>query len=363
MPFRSIAPLLKLAAAVLAALLLVDAVLFRSGLYYRWLDPDSTAGSVKRTLLTIRYEYDPARRNVLVLGNSRIGMGFSALLADAASGREDLHFVDGSVAGSTPRAWNYLLRAIDPDADRFAAIAMMVDYDVAAMPLDMRNYADTAYLVPLLRVADLRDYSDSFSDLDQRARARRAILLPLQALHEDVARLIAHPFRRRHAVRSTRRNAPQAILHYGGREGRLPDFVLDASGLPLDWGDDPTLRRQLEPYFHDLQSSSSPEMQAANAAYLREWLGRIASRYAAHGVPLFVFVVPRGPWHGERAAVPEPTGPVAELAARGDVVPLPGDAFVALERPQFFFDTAHMNKDGRERFSRLLARAIAERMP
>ena len=107
--------------------MLVDLSLFRSGLYYRWAEPDSTAGSVVRAQMTIRHDYEPDRRNVLVLGNSRIGEGFSALLADAASGNDDLHFINGSIAGTTPRVWYYLLRAIDPDANRFSAIALMVD--------------------------------------------------------------------------------------------------------------------------------------------------------------------------------------------------------------------------------------------
>lgn len=362
MPLRSIAPLLKLVAAVLAVLLLVDLALFRSGAYYRWLEPESTAGSVMRTLMTIRHEYQPSRRNILVLGNSRIGAGFSALLADEASDRADLHFINGSVAGTTPRAWNYLLREIDPDANRFAAIALMVDYDVAGIRLDMRNYADTGYLVPLLRLSDLSDYPASFTDLNLRAAARRAMLLPLQALHSDASNLIAHPFKRRHDVRSTRRNAAYSALHYAGQEGRLPDLELDATGLPVDWGADPTLQARLETYFRDLQQPPTPAMQSSNDAYLREWLGRIATRYAAHRVPVFVFVVPRGPWHGARVPAPQPSGPVGVLAARGQVVPLPGDAFVALERPQYFFDAAHLNRDGRERFSRLFARQIADRM-
>jgi len=364
MLYRSLAPLLKLAAAAFAVLLLIDLSLFRSGLYYRWAEPESTAGSVVRAMMTIRREYEPERRNVLVLGNSRISEGFSAQIADSASGRSDLHFINGSIAGMTPRGWYYVLRTIDPDANRFAAIALMVDYDVAETRLDMTNYPlDTPYLMPLLRLSDLRDYPDSFTDDAERQRARRSILLPLQAMHNDVQNMLAHPLERRDVQRRSRRNAAYWAAHYGGQDAVLPDLQLDAAGMPVAWGaDEAQLKPRLEPYFHALRDPPAVELQSANAAYLREWLTRIAQRYSASNVPIIVFVVPRGPWHERQALVPTLAGPVAELAAAGRVTPLPGVAFVSLEQPQFFFDAAHMNRYGRERFSNLFAQQIAERV-
>jgi hypothetical protein len=364
MIFRPLAPLLKIAAAAFAVLLLVDLSLFRSGLYYRWAEPDSTAGSVVRAQITIRHDYEPDRRNVLVLGSSRIGEGFSALLADAASGRDDLHFINGSIAGTSPRVWYYLLRAIDPDANRFAAIALMVDYDVAETRLDLTNYAlDTPYLLPLLRVADLDSYPASFTEADQRERARRGILLPLQAMHDDVLNFVAHPFARRHVVRSSRRGAAWWAAHYPGRDEALPNLQLGADGEPVDWGADAAqLKPRLEGYFHELRDKPPAALQDANAAYLREWLGRIAERYAPHHVPVIAFVVPRGPWHGSQSRAPAIGGPVAELVERGRIVALPGDAFVELEQSQFFFDASHMNRNGRERFSRKFAQDIAAQL-
>ena len=366
MLYRPLAPLLKLVAAAFAVLLLLDLSLFRSGLYYRWAEPDSTAGSVVRTMMTIRRDYEPERRNILVLGNSRIGEGFSAQVADSTSSRSDLHFINGSVAGTTPRGWYYLLRTIDPEANRFAAIALMVDYDVAETRLDMTNYTlDTPYLMPLLRLSDFEDYPDSFTDDAERERARRGILLPLQAMHDDVRDMLAHPFKRRHVLRSSRRNAAYWAAHYGGRDEVLPDLQLDDAGMPVDWGADADaaqLKPRLEPYFHELRNPPPDKLQATNAAYLRAWLARIAQRYSSSNVPLIVFVVPRGPWHESQAHVPMLAGPVAELAAAGRVTPLPGDAFVSLEQPRFFFDAAHMNRYGRDRFSRLFAQQIAERV-
>ena len=359
---RSLAPLLKLCAASLIALLIVDATLFRSGWYFRLVEPESTAGSVINDLKAIRKFYLPGKKNILVLGNSQIGEGFSARIADAASGRDDLHFINGSDAGTTPRVWNYLLRKVDPDANRFAAIALMVDYDVSANRNDMTNYLlDTNYLLPLLRLSDLQDYPASFTNADERARARRAILLPLQALGKDVRGLFADPGDRFHNLRRYHKDWLHDIAVYGGRDIRLPSLAIDAAtGMPGDFSPlDSSARPRVEDYFRKLHEPVPELTQTANAAYLREWLGRIAGRYAGTNIPVIVFVVPRGPWHRNLAPVPVPTGPVGEFVAAGSVVALPGDAFVDLEQPQYFFDTLHMNRAGLESFSGQFARRIA----
>lgn len=362
MPLRSLAPLLKLCAVAIIILALVDAALFRSGLYFRVVKPDSTVGYVFNVAQAIKHYYDPDRKNILVLGNSKVGEGFSAQIADETSGRSDLHFVNGSIAGTTPRSWYYQLRKVDPDANRFAAVALMVDYDIAANPYDMTNYAlDTSYVLPFLHLADLQDYPDSFSSSAEHARARRAILLPLQALHDDVRDLLAHPVERFGELHRYRKDWLYSFGHYPGRDGALPPLDIDEkTGLPDDWSPvEANLKPPLEKYFHDLHETPSAETQAANIAYLREWLGRIARRYAGHNVPVIVFVVPRGPWHRMLAPVPAPAGPVALLAAAGSIRPLPGSAFVDLEQPQYFFDTLHMNRHGRETFSRLFAQQVA----
>ena len=355
-------PLLRLCAAVAACLLIFDVLLFRSGVYFSLIKPTSTAGSVVSATMAIDRWYMPGRRNVLVLGNSQIGEGFSAKTADRASGRENVHFLNGSIPGTSLRVWHYLLREIDPDADRFAAIAMMVDYDLAGYPQDMTNYPlDTNYLTPLLRSSDVFDYPRTFTHADQQEKARRAILFPLQALHEDAQELLLHPLRRLHELRRFRPAWLDSLPEYGGREAALPDLPIDPqSGMPRDWnGEESRLRPMLENYFRGLRTVVDADLQSANTVYQREWLGRICERYAAHGVPIVVFAVPRGPWQRELTAAPQTTGAVAEFARSGRVMALPADAFTDLEEPRYFFDALHMNHTGRERFSQEFAARLA----
>ena len=359
---HSLRPLLRLCAAVAAILLLLDGALFRSGWYYGWLAPESTSGSVVGDTLAIERYRDPTRKNVLVLGDSRIGEGFSAQIADDASERADLHFVNGAVAGSTPRVRDLLLRAVDPDARRFAAIVLMVDYDPGAALADLTNYPlDTSYVVPLLHLGDIASYPDSFTDPAQRERARRAILFPLQALHDDTLNFMLHPLHRAAAIVRDRPGWLDAVGHYLGHEEALPELPLDAQrGVPRDWdGVDAQLQRKLEDYARDARSRAAPALEAANEAYVRRWIGGVATRYRAHGIPVIVFVVPRGPWHQSLVPAPAPQGVIRELYDSGQLVALPGNAFVDLEQPRYFFDTLHMNRAGRERFSRELAHRVA----
>lgn len=341
-----------------------DALLFRSGLYYRWIEPRSTAGTTRSALQVVERTYEPGRRNVLVLGNSRIGEGFSSALADEAAAGSGLHFVNAAIPGTDPRVWYYLLRQVDPQAERFAAVVVTVPYDAGALAAAPADYPlDVAYLAPLLRLQDLLDFPASFDAAGMVQRARRAIVFPAQPMHEDIAALLAAPLQRLRDVRAWRRHHVGDVLHYGGRAEALPELELDpATRLPLDWqGREAELKPKLADYFAALSSPPKPSAQARQSSdrYYRQWLGRIARPYRAHGVPVIVTEVPRGPFHGAQAARPTPTGAVAELAAAGLLKVLPGDSFVDLEQPRYFFDALHMNRAGRERFSPRLAQLVA----
>jgi hypothetical protein len=359
---RRLAPLLTLVTGTLVGLALIDALLFRSGLYWHFAEPQSTAGaSVGSTLVIARY-HDPGRKNVLMLGDSRVGEGFSAQRAEAASGRADLHFINAAIPGTQPRVWNYQLRAVDPAATRFAAVALMAPLDLPHTERSLDDFSlDTNHALPWLRLSDLADFPASFTDANERARARRAILFPLQALREDVLGFAMAPRARLAAATTARANWLTAVAQYAGRDEALPDLLIDAAnGRPRDWaGREAELKPKLEPYFRELQRVASPERQAANDAYLGKWLGRIARRYQATGVPVFVYAIPRGPWHRTLAPAPSVAPAVAAMAATGMIHALPSTAFAELERPEFFFDALHMNRAGRERFSTLFAEQVA----
>lgn len=355
---------LRIVAVVAAMVMATDALVFRSGWYAAWAEPRSLAGSTRGTLRLIEKTYAPDRRNVLVLGNSRVGEGLSALLADGAIPGSTLHFVNGSVAGSDPRVWSYLLRAADPEATRFAAIVMMVPYDPGKVlePMAERP-VDIGYLTSLLTWRDVVSFPATFDSDAMRSQARRAILFPAQPMQRDIAAFLAAPRQRYAHVQDFRKADVSAILQYPGRPNALHDLPIDpATGEPTRWdGLDAAQKASLvdSAYFRALRWVPPPAVTASNDRYYREWISRIASPYRARGVPVVVFEVPRGPWHAALAKVPVLTGVMARLVDSGLVTALPGDTFVDLEKPEYFFDSEHMNRAGRDRFSPRLAQLVA----
>ena len=357
-----LAPLLKLVAATFLVLILIDAVLFHSGVYTPVIKPDSTGGSVVGAMMAIDYYHDAAKKNVLVLGNSQIGEGFSAELADAQGVGPDIHFINGAAPGTTPRVWDYMLREIDPERRRFSAIALMVDYDLDFTWTDLANYSlDLSYTTPMLNLRDVRDFPKTFTDRALQGRARRQILLPIQALHDDIQDLIARPLRRIHDVNKVRPIWLGSLAIYGGRGGELPPLAIDTqAAMPTSWGEFETAwKPKLGPYFRDIRKAAPPATRAANENYERYWIARIAAHYRSVGVPVIVFNMARGPWKAQLLPSPAPNRVLAELRAAGDIVMLPGDAFIGLEKPEYFVDTLHLNSAGREKFSKLFAAQVA----
>ena len=357
-----LAPLLKLVAATFLVLILIDVAIFRSGAYTPVIKPDSTGGSVVGAMMAIDQYYDPAKKNILVLGNSQIGEGFSAETADAQGAAPNVHFINGSIAGTTPRVWDYLLREMDPDRRRFSAIALMVDYDLDFNWNDLTNYSlDLSYTTTPLKLGDLRKFPQTFTDRTIEGRARREILLPMQALHDDIQDLIARPLRRIHEISKVRPIWLGSLAVYGGRGGELPALAVDTqTAMPTSWGAFETAwKPKLGPYFRDIRKTAPPATRAANENYERIWVGRIAAHYRAVGVPVIVFNMARGPWKAELLPSPAPNRALAELSAAGDIALLPGDAFIGLEKPEYFIDTLHLNSVGREKFSKLFALQVA----
>jgi hypothetical protein len=299
----SLLRLLAFAALVVAGL---DAALFRSGFYYRWLEPDSTAGSATHAIDVAQKLWREGPRNVLVIGDSRIGAGFSDALADAAVEGSNLHFIGLAIPGSTPKVWPHVVDAFDLAAHRLAAIVFTVtDLDDVSQSEDMDCRAlDLAYLAPLLRMSDLVDLPWTFHDADLVQRAVRQILLPGTAMRDDVVRFLAMPGHRIEQVQAHRRAGVEWQIGYGGETGRIDADVgrvwADKHADPAWWG-----------YFGDLARRNTPRPPAETAAYRRRHFGGLAQRCRAAGASMLLVPIPRGPFH---RAFGQDTGPVGSLA-------------------------------------------------
>jgi len=91
--------------------------------------------------------------------------------------------------------------------------------------------------------------------------------------------------------------------------------------------------------------------------YRKEWLGRIVDRYRGTSTRVVFVRVPRAP-------VPPPASGTALPSAISELAPavtiVDENAFTSIEKPEYFFDSLHLNAQGREEFSKQLAARLQE---
>ena len=93
-------------------------------------------------------------------------------------------------------------------------------------------------------------------------------------------------------------------------------------------------------------------------------VGRIASRYASSGTRLRLACLPRGPYHEALGIEWRPHGALQDLQREHRLEILDTADVRTLERPEYFFDTIHLNREGRVAFSAMLARhELAQPVP
>lgn len=336
--------------------LVLDQLVVRN-LYMRVVEPESTAGTTVLARDVVEAEYRPDMRNVLVIGDSRIGEGFSPVLANQIGHPHGINFVRLGLAGTTPRVWHYVLRQIDPQHDRFVAVYLMAaGYRDDEVHEDFANRAlDTAYLAPMLEWRDLFDYPSSFSDEMALKQARLAVAFPESALHRDLVAFVSAPRTRVKKALVWHQGYPNWLRDYPGRPEAMPSapqpFAADAV-LASRQG---RAREELADYFRQVQA---PPIDAAKAfAYRSQWYGRIAASYAQSATAVNVFLIPRGPYHAALNIGAAPSGALANLADKHVVQLMPAALGTPYEHPEFFFDHLHLNAKGRTAFSKALAEA------
>jgi len=344
----------------LALFMALDWVVF-GWIYLRWVAPQSAIG----TILTVARTTEEAagvNGGVLVFGNSRVGEGFSAKLANAEAERlgASQKFFNSAVPGTAPRVWYYLLREYRDRGLHPAAVVFM-----SGSPQDSPgNFNPDAVssiplLSPFLRWSDAWTFPLSFRKPAARFEALEAVLFKGWLLQRDVADFLTAPEARLQAVEASREHGAEALYDYPGNPATLAGLSFDPATGEIGWppGAD-KLPQNVRAYIDRLKADRGDPAPPKAAKWAHYWYASAAELCRQMGAKMIVFRVPRGPLHFLAAPQREPYGPIADLAAAGDLQAIPADAFVDLERPEFFYDDVHMNHAGREVFSPRLAREI-----
>lgn len=341
----------------LALFALVEALIFYLPLYRGLLDPQSSTGAFEAAIARLSETRTDARRDVLVLGDSRIYSGLDPSLASAASGGR-LRFLDGSVPGTTPRCWWFFARAVDPQARRFRAIVIPVDTyaddDSAIGSLDGdQRRMDLHYIVLRVAPSDIPKLAASFGDWRARLNAGTDLALRGPLLRDDVQALAADPLGR---LRAVARGAAGDLYDPLAAHPRIQtlrglrvDFARGRIAFPRGVG-----AAERSAIAEQVLHVAAPSPSYAH--YRRRWLGPLVERYASAGVPVIFVRIPTRPVH--RASAPPPSGSLLDFARAGATL-LPQTPYLALERPRLFADHDHLNAAGSRAFSAQLGHDVA----
>jgi hypothetical protein len=341
-----------------AGVLALDGLLFHTGLYTSILEPDSSSGLYQ---LILHREQDAQKTwgdaMILTLGDSRFA--YSPRLSNELTPETGYTFRSAGIAGSELRTWYYMLRDLDPTARRYRALVFGVndygDEDTLYFPDD--DIRALHYAISSLRWSDALDFARSFHTPAIQRQAFLGVILKGIVLQSDVQAFLTHPLKRIAYVQLCRRG-------YEGWTYNYVDTATAMTGLEIDW---PTMQAKFPPGSTEEQISTTtswllhpPSPQTGRlAAYRREWFGRIIDRYRGSRTKIIFARLPRGPIPRPAYLAQPTTSSIREFASRPNVLLCDESAFNSLERPEFFKDAWHLNREGIARFSPMLAKEIA----
>jgi hypothetical protein len=352
--FRS--PALLWTVASLLLFLTIESLVFRVGWYSKYMEPDSSAGSVETYLHWLKRFPHGNAPEVMVMGDSRIAEGLSARQAGAAVGNR-IRFWNFGIGGTSPRVWYYMLRDADPTRSRFAAIVLPLDEysDEDSWDSPEDRLIDLNFVIGRLRVTDCADFASSMKSSEFKARALSGCLFKGITLRRDAQEFLQHVPDRIKRTKDFRINGLSYLDDYGGSNddlrGLSADFVHRTIHFP------PGLSTQRHTSIQDMVMRVPAPQTGEKTRYRELWLGRILDLYEDSPTRIIFLELPRAPV--PRPESQQPARFLRSALGRPHVSALPSGMFRDLERPEVFFDGLHLNKTGRTLFSERLAGQVA----
>lgn len=353
--FRNVAAFL----AVLAGgYLLAEALLFRSGYYARFLEPESAAGSFERVFRAEKVRAPSHKKEVLVVGNSRLAEGFSAKIANLVKPDDGYRFFNCAVPSAMPRAFYYLIRDLDPNRNRYTAIFLPIDdYDD---PDEFEDLADRAselrLVINRLRITDVVPYTLSFTTWKTRREVFRGALLNGTVYQFDLADFIEHPTQRRARLKMFRESGAFWAYDYSGIKRSLAGLTVDYANHLVTFP--PGMSADQQQFLWEYLFRN-PQQRGRMRAFELRWLGAVADLYRGAKTRIVIFQAPRSP-APRPEGVHKPGAAVDELCKRPEVTIMDRHKFESLERPELFADYVHLNSEGRKVFTAMFVDAAKE---
>jgi hypothetical protein len=340
----------------LVVFLVLDNAIFRTGLYAKVSSSKSVAGHFAAVVRWQIAAPPSAKRDVLVLGHSKIEAAFSGKVFEQEYPDSHLRLVFGSSGGTTEKMWFYLLRHIDPDRRRYAAIVVPVDvYQTPAMAFDADNQIDVAQcLAPMLTPTEWVDLIGTYDDPTVRSRVILGAAVSSHLYALDLQDLLLHPVDRWRGLEWERESSPTYLYNWDGYDGDLETLEIDrASGKILHAPPhlDAFRIRETEARF-EAPPVDAMQWTMRYHAFRREWFTRILDYYAGSETKLIFVQVPRWPFLMP-VLTPLPDAPNLRdfIKPSKNVIVRPEEEFEDLEDPYYFYDVLHVNYRAREEFT------------
>ena len=356
----ALAKILSLALSILVVLFLLDAAVFRSGFYLQYIEPDSAAGFFEKVVKAgLKSRFKRSHR-ALVVGDSQVAEGFSALVADQVGAGSSWEFVNAGVGGVSLRNWYYMVRDLDPHRSRFDVVVLPLrGYpDVDDGEIRANREPDIHWMIAHVRLVDLPELCASFPNRDTRMQVLRESIFEGLVYRRDLREFLRNPPARMRHLEWCRANCTDSLYEYPGRSE-------DLTGLRMDWAKftlqfpphiSPAVEAEMKAHC-DFQSWT---VRGVEGAYRKEWLGRIVNRYRGTHTKILIVSLPYRPFPIPLSWPVDSRSFIVEVARDPDVTIADEHLFEDLQRPGYFFDVFHMNRKGRELFSRRLAALIVQ---
>jgi hypothetical protein len=143
-----------------------------------------------------------------------------------------------------------------------------------------------------------------------------------------------------------------------GRPGDLTGLRIDRDTGRIDMP--AGLPQSLQESLRALVRPERTPQPGFERAYRKRWLGRIIDHYRQARAHIVIVRIPFHPIPMASAMLISSDAFVRQAAANPQVTVLDPHLFDDLERPEFFFDSQHMNARGRAMFTERLARVVRE---
>jgi hypothetical protein len=335
----------------LGIFVLLDGIIFHSGLYGSLFEPKSNAGRVM-ALVHLEKQRPPTNgKEILVLGDSRMGIGFSEELANAIAADRDIGFFNRSMPESLPRLWYYMLREIDPFASRYRAIVMPLKLDVDPAPLHtaLVHISQTG---PLLRYTDAFAFAASFDSWSDQSRAFVACLLRGSAYQADLLDFLQHPLRRMSHLKQPWRELPRhAFRKWSERDVVGIDYDALTHELKVP---ERLSKRQRNSIQSSIQNTGELARSANCSSHCYDWTKRIVQRYDSSATSVVLVHLPKGPLAAKLANTSGAQNSAREALRGHKLIMFDPAEFAFLEQPAYYMDGSHLNEKGQEQFTRRL---------